>query len=168
MESKVRTVHRTSWPRLQGKRTASTTVCLKFYSWARRDIRAAARSRSLALIELQSAVSSAQTISIRKEPLVPEEQVVTLVYPGGHQQLVVGRFVRFGDGGKLAGMVLLQLYEGDDRLVIDHGASGAIVTARSLRWSVTCLPGASIGHTGNEKGRDAVTSPFVLGFVCRR
>lgn len=38
-----------------------------------------------------------------------------------------GRFVRFGDDGKLAGMALLEFYEGENRLVIDHGASGAPV-----------------------------------------
>jgi Trypsin-like peptidase domain len=81
----------------------------------------------LALIELQSAVSGAQSVLIRQEPLAPEEQVVTFAYPGGRPQLVSGRFVRFGDGGKLAGMALLELYEGENRLVIDHGASGAPV-----------------------------------------
>jgi hypothetical protein len=36
-------------------------------------------------------------------------------------------FVRVGDAGKLAGMALIEMYEGDNRLVIDHGASGAPV-----------------------------------------
>jgi hypothetical protein len=40
---------------------------------------------------------------------------------------VEGRFVRFGHDGKLAGMALLEVYEGEDRLVIDNGASGAPV-----------------------------------------
>ena len=52
---------------------------------------------------------------------------MTIAYPGGRQQLVQGRFVRFGDGGKLSGMALLELFEGENRLVIDHGASGAPV-----------------------------------------
>jgi Trypsin-like peptidase domain len=81
----------------------------------------------LAVIELQRAVSAAQSAAIRREPLVPEEQVMTLAYPAGNAHLVRGRFVRFGDDGKLAGMALLEMYEGENRLVIDHGASGAPV-----------------------------------------
>jgi len=81
----------------------------------------------LAVIELQRAASDARSVAIRKEPLVPEEQVMTLAYPAGRPHLVGGRFVRFGDGGKLAGMALLEMYEGENRLVIDHGASGAPV-----------------------------------------
>jgi Trypsin-like peptidase domain len=81
----------------------------------------------LAVIELQSAVSGARSVAIRKEPLVPEEQVVTLAYPGGRPLFVGGRFVRFGEDGRLAGTALLEIYEGDNRLVIDHGASGAPV-----------------------------------------
>ena len=84
-------------------------------------------SERLAVIELQSAVSGAQTVAIRRQPLAPEDRVVTIAYPGGRRQLVEGRFVRFGDGGKLSGMALLELFEGENRLVIDHGASGAPV-----------------------------------------
>jgi hypothetical protein len=85
------------------------------------------QSERLAVVELQRAVSDARSVAIRREPLVPEEQVMTLAYPAGRPQLVGGRFVRFGDGGKLAGMALLEMYEGENRLVIDHGASGAPV-----------------------------------------
>jgi len=38
-----------------------------------------------------------------------------------------GRFVQYGDVGRLAGTALLEMYDGDDRLVLDHGASGAPV-----------------------------------------
>jgi hypothetical protein len=58
---------------------------------------------------------------------VPEEQVVTIVYPEGFPHFVRGRFVQFGAGERLGGTALLEMYEGDDRLVIDHGASGAPV-----------------------------------------
>lgn len=80
----------------------------------------------LAVIELEHAVAAAQTVAIRKEPLVAEERVMTLVYVEGLPHFVGGRFVRFGEE-KLAGTVLLEMYEGDNRLVIDHGASGAPV-----------------------------------------
>jgi hypothetical protein len=84
-------------------------------------------AEKLAVMELQHAASDARSVAIRKEPLAPEEQVMTLAYPAGRPHLVKGRFVRFGDGGKLAGMALLEMYEGENRLVIDHGASGAAV-----------------------------------------
>ena len=84
-------------------------------------------TEKLAVIELQSAVSGARSVAIRKEPLVPEEQVVTLAYPGGRLHFVGGRFVRYGDDATLAGTALLEMYEGENRLVIDYGASGAPV-----------------------------------------
>jgi hypothetical protein len=88
---------------------------------------AGGQAERLAVIELQHAVSAARSVTIRREPLVPEEQVMTLAYPAGRPHPVAGRFVRFGDDGKLAGMALLEFYEGENRLVIDHGASGAPV-----------------------------------------
>jgi hypothetical protein len=88
---------------------------------------AGSQAERLAIIELQRAVSDAQSVAIRRDPLVPEEQVMTFAYPAGSPRLVQGRFVRFGDGGKVAGMALLEMYEGENRLVIDHGASGAPV-----------------------------------------
>ncbi|MBV8916946.1 S1 family peptidase [Bradyrhizobium sp.] len=88
---------------------------------------AGAQAERLAVIELERAASDARSIAIRKEPLSPEEELITLAYPAGHLQLVGGRFVRFGDDGKLTGMALLEFFEGDNRLIIDHGASGAPV-----------------------------------------
>jgi hypothetical protein len=84
-------------------------------------------SERLAVVELQSAVAGAQSVAIRRQPLAPEERVATIAYPAGRRQLVQGRFVRFGDGGKLSGMALLELFEGENRLIVDHGASGAPV-----------------------------------------
>jgi len=86
---------------------------------------AGGKAEKLAVIELERAVSVARSVTIRKEPLAPEEKVVTVTYPAGRPHVVEGRFVRFGENGKVAGMALLEIYEGDDRLVIDHGASGA-------------------------------------------
>lgn len=85
------------------------------------------QAEKLAVIELQRAVFAASGLKLRSEALVPEEQVLTLVYVAGLPHFVRGRFVRFGDGEKLAGTALLEMYEGDNRLVIDHGASGAPV-----------------------------------------
>ncbi len=88
---------------------------------------AGAYSEKLAVIELRRAVSDSLSFSIRKEPLQPEEPVTAIAYPAGRRQFVSGRFVRFGDSQKLTGMALLEMYKGDNRLVIDHGASGAPV-----------------------------------------
>jgi hypothetical protein len=52
---------------------------------------------------------------------------MTIGYPAGHVQLVSGRFVRLGDHGGLTGTALMEFYEGNNRLIVDHGASGAPV-----------------------------------------
>jgi hypothetical protein len=61
------------------------------------------------------------------EPVASEEHVVSVAYPGNRQRFVGGRFIRYGDSDRLAGTALLEMYDGDNRLVLDHGASGAPV-----------------------------------------
>ena len=41
--------------------------------------------------------------------------------------LVSGRFVQYATDGSFAGTALLEIYEGDNRFAVDHGASGAPV-----------------------------------------
>jgi len=84
-------------------------------------------AQKLAVIELETAHSDAPGFQLRMEPLIPEEPVVSLAYPGGNLRVVGGRFVQYGDGDRLAGTALLEMYEGNDRLVLDHGSSGAPV-----------------------------------------
>jgi hypothetical protein len=79
------------------------------------------------VVELHTAFSDAQGFQLRMEPLVPEEPVVSLAYPGGDLRVAGGRFVQYGDGVRLAGTALLEMYDGNDRLVLDHGSSGAPV-----------------------------------------
>ena len=71
------------------------------------------QAEKLAVIELQRTVLIIRTLRIRREPLVPEDQVMTLVYPEGFPHFVRGRFVQFGAGERLAGPALLEMYEGD-------------------------------------------------------
>jgi hypothetical protein len=52
---------------------------------------------------------------------------VSLAYPNSQLRVAGGRFVQYGDADKFAGSVLLEMYDGNDRLVLDHGASGAAV-----------------------------------------
>ena len=88
---------------------------------------AGSHSEKLAVLELRTAFSGAQGLQIRMEPLAPEEQVLSIAYPGSRLRFVGGRFIKYGDSDKLAGTALLEMYDRDDRLVLDHGASGAPV-----------------------------------------
>jgi hypothetical protein len=83
-------------------------------------------TEKIAVLELQSAFSGAQSVALRMEPLIPEEPLVSLAYPSNRLRIAGGRFVQYG-GDKFAGTALLEMYDGDDRLVLDHGASGAPV-----------------------------------------
>jgi len=97
-------------------------------SFAVRVVRVAgAHTEKIAVLELQTPFFGAQSLQIRLEPLAPEERVVSLAYPGNRLRFAGGRFVAYGNSDKLAGTALLELYDGDDRLVLDHGASGAPV-----------------------------------------
>jgi trypsin-like peptidase len=84
-------------------------------------------AEKLAVLELQTAVPIARSVAMRMVPLMPEDRVVTLAYPNDRLRTVVGRFVQYADTGKLAGTALLEIFEGENRLVIDYGASGAPV-----------------------------------------
>jgi len=81
----------------------------------------------IVVLDLQTAASGTEGFQLRMEPLVAEEPLASLGYPRGSLRVAGGRFVQYGDSDKLAGAALLELYDGDDRLVLDHGASGAPV-----------------------------------------
>jgi hypothetical protein len=84
-------------------------------------------AEKLAVLELQSPVASARTVAVRPSPLQPEDHLVTIAYPHRKLHSVGGRFVRYATDARLAGAALLEMYDGDNRLAIDHGASGAPV-----------------------------------------
>ena len=81
----------------------------------------------LAVLELQSEVPNAHSAAIRTAPLTPEDQVVTVSYQEGQPRIVGGRFVKYADDERLAGTGLLEVFDGQDRLAVDYGASGAPV-----------------------------------------
>jgi S1-C subfamily serine protease len=81
----------------------------------------------LAVLELQSPVPSARTATVRSLPLEPEERLLTIAYPRHEPRSVSGRFVRYATEVPLSGAALLELFDGDDRFAVDHGASGAPV-----------------------------------------
>ena len=88
---------------------------------------AGSHSEKIAVLELRTAFSGARGLQIRLEPLAPEERIVSLAYPGSRLRLVGGQFAEYGHSDGLAGTALLEMYDGNDRLVLDHGASGAPV-----------------------------------------
>jgi hypothetical protein len=79
------------------------------------------------VLELKEPVAGAVVLQNRTERLIPEERLVSLAYPGNELRFAGGRFVRYGDEPRFAGMALLEMHDGNDRLVLDHGASGAPV-----------------------------------------
>jgi hypothetical protein len=88
---------------------------------------AGANKEKIAVLELQTPFARAQSLQLRVEAFLPEEPVLSLAYPHSNLRVVRGRFVQYGEGERLAGTALLEMYDGDDRLVLDHGASGAPV-----------------------------------------
>jgi hypothetical protein len=81
----------------------------------------------IAVLELRTAIPDAAVLQRRTEPLIPNEQVVSLAYPDNQLRFAGGRFVQEGGDDKFAGSALFEMYDGNDRLVLDHGASGAPV-----------------------------------------
>jgi len=81
----------------------------------------------IAVLEFRSTFPAAHPLPIRTEPLIAGEPVASIAYPGDRLRFASGRFVRQGEGKKLEGMALFEIADGDDRLVLDHGASGAPV-----------------------------------------
>ena len=88
---------------------------------------AGALAEKMAVLELKSAFPGAAALPVRVEPLVPEERLVSLAYPNGGLRFASGRFAEYGTGAGRAGMALIEMHDGNDRLVLDHGASGAPV-----------------------------------------
>jgi hypothetical protein len=84
-------------------------------------------SEKIALLQLKASIENAQVLQVRTQPLVPDERVVSLAYPFDRLRFAGGRFVQYGAEGKFTGTALFELYDADDRLVLDHGSSGAPV-----------------------------------------
>ena len=84
-------------------------------------------AEKLAVLALQSEVPGARSAAIRTAPLASEDQVVTFAYPAGRPRVVGGRFVKYVDDERFAGAALLEMFDGNDRMAVDYGASGAPV-----------------------------------------
>ena len=88
---------------------------------------AGSHAEKMAVLELATAFTGATVLPIRAKPLMPEERVVTHGYPKSHLRFAEGRFVEYGADARFVGAALLEIHDGNDRLVLDHGASGAPV-----------------------------------------
>ena len=84
-------------------------------------------AEKIAVLELRTAFPHATVLRIGDDPLVADERVMSVAYPGEHLRVAEGRFVEYGANSPFAGTALLELYDGNDRLALDHGASGAPV-----------------------------------------
>jgi hypothetical protein len=93
----------------------------------RRQGLAGSHAEKIAVLELSAPFSTARGLELRMQPLAPEEPVVSLAYPGNRLRFAAGRFVEYGASDRFKGSALLEMYDGNDRLVLDHGASGAPV-----------------------------------------
>lgn len=119
----------------------------------------------LAVLELQSEFPGARRAAIRTAPLAPEDQVVTFAFPDRHPRVVGGRFVRYGDEGSFAGAALLEMFDGNDRLAIDYGASGAPVydcDGRIAAVVTTVITQTLAGMPGRIRVSTAWGTPNVL------
>src|SRR5262245_27078835 len=84
-------------------------------------------AEKMAIIELQASFPGAVALPVRIEPLVPEERLLSLAYPKGGLRFASGRFVQYGTEENRIGTALVEMHDRNDRLVLDHGASGAPV-----------------------------------------
>jgi hypothetical protein len=85
------------------------------------------RSEKIAVLELKDPFATGRILQIRTEPLERDEPVVSFGYPGNRLRFAEGRFVQYGADDDFPGFALLELYDGNDRLAVDYGASGAPV-----------------------------------------
>jgi hypothetical protein len=130
---------------------------------------AGSHSEKMAVLELRTAFTGAAALSIRTEPLIPEELVVSLAYPNSHLRFAQGRFVRYGAEAGFASAALLEMHDGNDRLVLDHGASGApvldckgqvvAVVSTLIRRPYACRP---VQCVSRRRGKPLTSFPYPL------
>jgi hypothetical protein len=81
----------------------------------------------VAILELREPFPNAQVLDVRLEPPAADATVLVLGYPGGRMQAARGTVREVRDRpGKFAGLTLLEV-QGDNRLLLDGGTSGAPV-----------------------------------------
>jgi hypothetical protein len=119
----------------------------------------------LAVLALQSEFPGARSAAVRTAPLAPEDQVVTFAYPDGRPRVVGGRFVKYVDDERFAGAALLEMFDGNDRMAVDYGASGAPVydcDARIVAVVTTVITQTVPGFSGRMRTSTPWGTPNVL------
>src|SRR3954447_20162410 len=81
----------------------------------------------IAELELKSPLPDVQFLRFRNEPLLANEHVISLAFVDHRLRVAEGRFVAYGAYEKFTNGAMFELSNGNDRLVLDHGASGAPV-----------------------------------------
>lgn len=81
----------------------------------------------IALIETAAPLAGARPLVLRQEPLVANEPVISRAYRSDNARTAQGRFVEYSTHAKFAGGALFEIYDGNDRMALDYGASGAPV-----------------------------------------
>lgn len=81
----------------------------------------------IALIETAAPLSGVRPLALRKEPLAAEEPVISRAYRSDRVRTAQGRFVAYGTQGRFAGGALFEITDGNDRMALDYGSSGAPV-----------------------------------------
>ena len=85
------------------------------------------QSEKIAVLELKTPLPDVQFLRFRMEPLAANESVISLAFLDDRLRIAEGRFVEYGGHEKFTEAAMLELSNGNDRLVLDHGASGAPV-----------------------------------------
>jgi hypothetical protein len=126
---------------------------------------AGSQPEKVAVLELKAAFPGAAALPVRRAPLVPEERLLSLAYPNGKLRFANGRFAEYGTAERFAGMALIEMQDGDDRLVLDHGASGAPVLdceGRVVAVVSTLITQTIVLPTGPVRVSTAWQTPNVL------
>jgi hypothetical protein len=79
---------------------------------------AGTHQEKIAVLELSRPFPGATVLRNRMGPLVSDEPLASLAYPGSELRFAGGRFVEYGEDAKFAGMALLEMFDGNDRLVL--------------------------------------------------
>jgi len=116
----------------------------------------------IALIETASQLGSIRPLPLRKEPLIPDEPVLSRAYVPDRVRTAGGRFVEYSTEGRFAGGALFEVYDGNDRMAFDHGASGAPVLDCSGRVVAVVANVLTQTIWGRLRVSTAWTTPNVL------
>jgi Trypsin-like peptidase domain len=104
-----------------------------------------ALTADVAILELRESFPDAHVLEIQPEPPAADATVLVLGYPGGRMQAAHGIVREARDRpGKFAGLTLLEV-QGDNRLLLDGGTSGAPVLDCRLGRVVAVLNGLLTG-----------------------